>query len=199
MHADNPSEGRKKPAPFGAGILPDNQDRSEAGSAPAPTAPERDETTSDGENLSEAAPPPETTPGVESIAPAKDEGPPEETAPAGPEPLAKAPESPTRPEREALDDQDEPATEELEEADIMEFKIVEPPDYQDEAEAVAQLHPGPREEVRFDERPRHYPRRSRKRPADRRRDVRPQRKPEPARSIWTAILRWILELFGKKN
>ena len=205
MQSDNPSQDSKEPVPFGAGILPGNGDRSEARAAPTPTAPERDEAVSNGEDLSEAASPLKTEPSVEPVAPAKDEGPPEDTAPADSEPASGTSESPAQPEPENVSNQDESVTEELEEDDIMEFKIVEPPDYQDEAEAFAQLHPGPREEVRFDERPRHYPRRTRKRPVDRKRtgdqrhDVRTQRKPEPARSVWTAILRWISGLFGKRN
>ena len=201
MQPDNPCQDKQQPLPFGAGILPDDNSPANAQpvSASEPALPESDEKTPDVAARSEDVMPSKIEPAVETPKQPEPEAAAENVAPADSQDAIETRESSDQPEPDDPRNQDDPPAEKPEDDDIMEFEIIEPPDYQDEERAFSKLPPGPREAVRFDERPRQRPRRSREKAGARRRDRRPQRKPEQPKSFRAKLLRWISGLFGKKN
>ena len=175
---EKPSRKRKK-LPFGYGLVDDAENGGEAARPEqAPGEKPRDAIThhsaydilpfADAPPLQPEEPAPHTAP-----------SPPENPAPEqSPSPISAAEKSSPQPEQDETEDYIADLV-----GEILEYKIVDPPDddTDEDDDDLAEILPGPTQEVRFDERPPRRPR-ARRAPVRAQRQERSRAAPQPAKS-----------------
>jgi len=175
--AEEPSRKRKN-LPFGYGLVDDAENGGEA-ARPEQTPGDKPRDAITHHSAYDILPFADAPPfQPEEPAPHTAPSPPENLAPEqSPSPRSAAEKSSPQPEQDETEDDmaDFPG-------EILEYKIVDPPDDdKDEDNDLAEILPGPTQEVRFDERPQRRPR-ARRAPVRAQRQDRSRPAPQPAKS-----------------